>query len=194
MSAGIYKITNLVNNKFYIGSTINFTRRKAEHFYRFRNIKGNSILKNAILKYVIENFKFEILEEFNFGEWASLNYKTELLTCREECQIKQLKPDYNIRYEELGIIRQPLTETQKERLRTLNIGRVRPEFADKIIKAVIVEDLKGNFIGEYKSMKLAGESLGVHPSMISRSCNGKRKAERKSAKQYIFKFKTKENG
>jgi predicted GIY-YIG superfamily endonuclease len=44
MAAGIYKITNLVNGKFYIGSSVRLSSRKAEHKYRMKNYKGNSIL------------------------------------------------------------------------------------------------------------------------------------------------------
>lgn len=59
MSCGIYKITNLINNKIYIGQSsmieLRWSTEKA----------GNcgKKLKNAFLKYGTENFKFEIIEE-----------------------------------------------------------------------------------------------------------------------------------
>ena len=33
MKSGIYKITNKINGKFYIGSAIDFIKRKKEHIY-----------------------------------------------------------------------------------------------------------------------------------------------------------------
>lgn len=60
MSCGIYKITNNINNKSYIGQSINIERRWREH----KNLKIiDSILKNAFIKYEIKNFSFSILEE-----------------------------------------------------------------------------------------------------------------------------------
>lgn len=61
--SGIYKITNLISNKVYVGSAINLSNRKATHFYKLRNnTHGNSHLQNAYNKYQEENFIFEILE------------------------------------------------------------------------------------------------------------------------------------
>lgn len=63
---GIYKITNLVNNKVYIGQSINIEKRIKEHFWKAtceKDISFNSILHQAIRKYGKENFIWEILEE-----------------------------------------------------------------------------------------------------------------------------------
>lgn len=63
---GIYKITNLVNGKIYIGQSINIDKRIKEHFWKASNEKDisyNSALHLAIRKYGKENFQWEILEE-----------------------------------------------------------------------------------------------------------------------------------
>ncbi len=61
--SGIYKITNLINLKFYIGSTNSITNRKGNHFSLLnRSIHPNRYLQNSVNKYGIENFKFEIIE------------------------------------------------------------------------------------------------------------------------------------
>lgn len=54
----LYKITNLVNGKLYIGVTTNPTNRKAQHFTKVK--KGRPVNK-AVKKYGKENFTFEVL-------------------------------------------------------------------------------------------------------------------------------------
>lgn len=59
----VYKITNTINNKCYIGITRNIKKRWYSHKLRGRNRNDNHPLYNAMSKYGIDNFKFEILEE-----------------------------------------------------------------------------------------------------------------------------------
>jgi group I intron endonuclease len=64
MGMGIYKIINVVNNKFYVGSAVNFSRRKTKHFSELRTNKhNNSRLQNAWNKYGEASFVFVIAEE-----------------------------------------------------------------------------------------------------------------------------------
>ncbi len=87
MKAGVYKIVNLVNFKFYIGSANNLKRRKGEHFCNLKyNRHINKKLQNAINKYGIENFKFEVLAI------CPKEYCIKL----EQWFIDNLKPEYNI--------------------------------------------------------------------------------------------------
>jgi len=61
---GIYKITNVITGKVYIGSTTNFKNRWSSHICRLKNNTHHSIkLQNSVNKHNIENFKFEVLEE-----------------------------------------------------------------------------------------------------------------------------------
>lgn len=67
----IYKITNLLNGKSYIGQSINIEKRWYEHKYKSQcrtDISFNSILHIAFRKYGIDNFSFEILEELKTVE------------------------------------------------------------------------------------------------------------------------------
>lgn len=60
---GIYKITNKIDGKFYVGSSNNLEKRKREHFWSLRrNEHVNDYLQNAFNKYGEENFVFEVLE------------------------------------------------------------------------------------------------------------------------------------
>lgn len=68
MKGIIYKITNKVNGKSYIGQTrytIDFRWRQHQHK------KDNTYFHNAIHKYGIENFSIEILEECNIEDLSS---------------------------------------------------------------------------------------------------------------------------
>ena len=64
---GIYKITNKINNKSYIGQSINIESRWIHH--RNYPIKYSRYpLYLAFEKYGIENFNFEVIEECSCGE------------------------------------------------------------------------------------------------------------------------------
>ena len=61
--SGVYCIINNVNNKMYIGSSVNIIRRIKKHFNDLeKNIHGNQHLQNSYNKYGKENFSYEILE------------------------------------------------------------------------------------------------------------------------------------
>ena len=64
MAMGIYKIINTINNKFYVGSAVNFSRRKTRHFSELRRGKHNNRhLQAAWNKYGEQAFVFVIVEE-----------------------------------------------------------------------------------------------------------------------------------
>lgn len=58
---GIYLITNKLNNKCYVGQSVDIARRWRQH--REAASHGETPLYKAIQKYGIENFEFSILEE-----------------------------------------------------------------------------------------------------------------------------------
>jgi group I intron endonuclease len=64
MTRGIYKIINLVNNKFYVGSAVDLKRRKIRHFSELRTGKHNNrYLQAAWAKYGEQAFVFAVVEE-----------------------------------------------------------------------------------------------------------------------------------
>ena len=66
---GIYKITNIINEKVYIGQSINILRRWNEHIRELnKNLHVNKYLQSSWNKYGEENFKFEIVEECKIEE------------------------------------------------------------------------------------------------------------------------------
>jgi group I intron endonuclease len=67
MEKYIYKLTNLINGKIYIGQTNNLERRLKEHLYDKRR---NKPIHNALIKHGRENFSLEVIY---YGE----NYNEE---------------------------------------------------------------------------------------------------------------------
>jgi len=63
MTRCIYKIINVINNKFYVGSAVNFEKRKARHLWRLRRgDHANKHLQAAWQKYGDKAFVFAVVE------------------------------------------------------------------------------------------------------------------------------------
>lgn len=82
--SGVYKVANNVTGDFYIGSSKDIKQRWARHkcpsAWRYNpGVK----LYQAFIKYGLDNFIFEVIEE------------TDNLKEREQYWIEQLKPSYN---------------------------------------------------------------------------------------------------
>lgn len=70
---GIYKYTNNINGKVYIGQSINLEQRKYAHKSSAFNEKVNdydSQFHQAIRKYGIENFTYEVIAEISEEEYS----------------------------------------------------------------------------------------------------------------------------
>lgn len=64
----IYKIINVVNNKFYVGSAVNYEKRKARHLWRLRRgDHANKHLQAAWDKHGENAFVFAVVEEVPEG-------------------------------------------------------------------------------------------------------------------------------
>jgi group I intron endonuclease len=86
--SGIYKITNRINGKFYIGSAVDIKNRFSTHVSELKNkTHSNYHLQRAWDKYGKENFIFEVLEEI-------IDINSLLL--REQHFLDILTPEYNI--------------------------------------------------------------------------------------------------
>lgn len=94
---GIYKITNIVNNKVYIGQSIDVEKRIQQHKYGLNNNKGhNAHFQNAWNKYGENNFKFEIIEKV---EDAS---KLNELEIEYISEYNSTNPDYGYNWQSGG--------------------------------------------------------------------------------------------
>lgn len=79
--SGIYTITNLLDNKIYVGYATNFRKRKGDHISNLRKNKHKNIhLQRAFNRDGENNFKVELLEEYSIDVLPSLeNYWCNLL-------------------------------------------------------------------------------------------------------------------
>lgn len=82
---GVYRWVNKVNQKTYIGSSVNLTQR----FYKYYSVKyllkHKTTIHQALIKYGYSNFILEILE-----------YCDRDIVSREQYYIDMLNPEYNI--------------------------------------------------------------------------------------------------
>ena len=85
MIIGIYKITNLVNKKIYIGSSIDIKARWANHKSQLKKGTHKSPhLQSAWNKYGEENFEFEIIEHVLLPSYWPREERNEKLLIREQ--------------------------------------------------------------------------------------------------------------
>lgn len=60
---GIYKITNKINGKSYIGQSVHIQKRWEQHISLSKNTDNDTPLYRAIRKYGVNNFDFSVIEE-----------------------------------------------------------------------------------------------------------------------------------
>jgi len=84
--SGIYRWVNNVNNKTYVGSGVNLTKRLRTYFNKTELNRNPRPIQEALVKYGHNNFELEILEYCS---------KSKLLE-REQFYLDLLIPEYNI--------------------------------------------------------------------------------------------------
>lgn len=172
---GIYKITNLKNNKVYVGSAVNIKNRFKTHKRLLKNNKHfNNHLQSSYLKYGEDYFKYEIIE---------ITTLTEMLD-REVYWISSLgannpKYGYNKRLivnSNLGI---KLSDETRKKLSESHLGHKRSEETNKKIKEsqykkICQLDKNGNFIQMFDSLQEAAKSLNCNYTTSITACLKKR--------------------
>lgn len=165
IKSGIYKITKINTNEFYIGSSCNIKKRWQHHLNDFKdNRHSNSYLQRIYNKYGKNIFRFEILVScpkqylIKLEQWFIDNLKPKYNLCPNASGMsgyKQTKEHIQKRVKSL-IGRKP---TKKTRLRISksNLGRKHsPEHIEERTirnrKKIYQYDLSGNFIKEWRSI------------------------------------------
>ena len=148
----VYKFTNLVNNKIYIGITDWVNKRIGDHVRYSKNVnsKCRMYLHEAISKHGFNKFSFEIVEEVT---------TREELNQREIYWINYFNSTNNSLGYNLtkgGNTNYPSKETIQKKI-----------LSSKKVK-VAQYDLQGNFINKFESIKEASRQLNISDSDIHR--------------------------
>lgn len=204
MKSGVYTITNIINNKIYVGSCIsNTNQRLSNHKNELkRGIHNNKYLQRSFNKYGIDNFKFEILEYHDKEYCISMEqYWINMLNvcnkklgynicpkagncrgkvCSEETK-KKIGDKAKIRCKGEGNPRYGTVWSKETRGKIENSTRN---------KAVLKLDKQGNIIQEYKSLSDAGKDNNIYPDHIIKVC--KNKPHHITAGGFKWKYKNEE--
>ena len=199
----IYKITNIINNKMYIGQTINSLEdRWRKHLSKNSHCRYLSL---AIKKYGVNNFKFELvcisfnenLDEiekeyikkynclvpngYNLKEGGNRSKHSEETKQKISQTIKERK---DIIYAKPRVGK-PHKEETKQKISNAAKGRkIKLESYIKKCKSVLQLDNNNNIINKYISIKEAARINNYSYSYISKCCNGKKL----NYNGYIWKF------
>lgn len=174
--AGIYKIVNVVDDKFYIGSTSNFIIRKRHHWKALRHgYHYNTFLQRAWDKYGEDKFRFDVViycseEDLIFFEQRFIDY----YELPNECIAYNLSPDANTfrRYKQskdhvmkrkLTRIGVPLNDEWKKSISKSKCGVKNFNKRIELDLSLIVSKYKSGRSG----VEIAKE-FGVRPSVIYR--------------------------
>lgn len=204
----VYQIRNKLDNNIYIGSTVNFSKRKSLHLCELRkNRHSAKYLQNTFNKYGEDNFVFEVLE--------IIEDKEQLVT-REQFYIDKLNPKYNyhktavnhigklkrtgkykknkdkykITEEHKNKIRQSLLGKKHTKERCINISKskLNSKAHENTIKGLnekrqrkIVKDNNTGLI--YNTMKEAANALGISTNTVRNNLD---KPYTKNKRKYSF--------
>lgn len=212
---GIYKITNIANNKFYIGScsskTYLYERLKHHQQDLINNNHCNIYLQKSYNKYGIENFYYEIIEEC----------LPEKCIIKEQYWIDLLNPHYNLLKKAGSSFGRVVSQETANKIsnsnkkfwsipenkelmieKFRNRKRIAPykkgyknskyTFSEKGINAIKEKKSKkviNNDTGEiYNSLKEASNKLSSHESYLSKLLNGKINFTRKKKSKYNIQW------
>lgn len=166
--SGIYKITNKVNGKFYVGSAYSIFYRWYNHTNNLKQNKHtNYKLQRAFNKYGFDNFIFEIVE-LHLPENLNIREQYYLDTlCKSKEYIENKSTyfatqTYNIKPKVEGIVGLP-----NELETRIKINR------SKGFSRILKVDLSGNIITVYELICQAAEDNTIHRTTVSRSIQNK---------------------
>lgn len=188
-----------MNNKTYVGSSVNL-RNRLYKYYSLKHLKEKNVpIHNALLKYGYSNFSLEILEYCNLDNILE----------REQYYLDKLKPEYNIlkkagsslgfKHSEktinyfrdereiseetrknlsLAATGRKLTEEDKIKISEKRKGtklldvtkeKISTSITSLIGVSVIVKNINTGELNEYKSYSEAGKAIGVSRTAVRKA-------------------------
>ena len=147
----VYRWVNKINNKAYIGSSINFSVRLYKYYSLIQLKKSKTPIHNALLKYGFENFSLEILE------YCEEDVNPVL---REQHYFQLLKPHYNILAKAGSLLG---FKHSKDTLAKFAVREVSEETRKNLSLAAV-----GRILTEEDKIKISSKRKGIQLSDITR--------------------------
>jgi group I intron endonuclease len=184
MTSNIYVITNKINNKKYVGQTINPNSRFNQHIISSKK-DTNIFLYNAINKYGNENFSFDLVE---------IDIPIEDVNEREKDWISKLKTKkpygYNLTDGGEGTLGYKHTNETKEKLSKMKKGVPNhpqtEETKRKISKANKGRKMSPESIEKAKKAKIGKKLSAEHKNKLRATLTGmpKPQSQKENLKKY----------
>ena len=181
MESGIYTITNKVNGKIYVGRAIGWKSRIECHKCDLKyNRHRNAHLQNAYNKHGLENFSFELLEEYEPEFLCSMeNYWCNLLNSHHKdfgYNIQPTNPCGNMSHsietkQKMGKSQKGriISEEAKRKLSLAMSGRKTGRTPSKKVKEILSKYNKGRKWTEEEIMR---RSLTVSKPIVQLTKDG----------------------
>ena len=191
---GIYKITNKITNRVYIGQSLRCKTRWSQHKWSLKNkLHSNQYLQNSFNKYGIDIFSFDIIEEctndildikeqcwkdyyisigkiYNFGECV----KSPMLGIPRSFETKEKIKISNTGKKHSIETKQKMSLSSMGKKKTLshceNIKKTKSKYFKKIERI----DINTGEVKEYESISEASRD-GFSRSKINLCCTNRRK-------------------
>lgn len=163
----VYKITNKINNKIYIGSTNDIVRRWREHKSHAFNSNCsdyNYPLQQALRKYGLDNFSFEVIQDNFLTRYDAEEFEAKM--------INYYKSDQHEGYNQTNITHNGLTDEN-----------IRNKLKKKVI-AINIENNDEKII--FNSITEAATAFKTERKSITSCANGDKRYS--NVKGYIFRY------
>lgn len=158
MNSGIYKITCKANDNFYIGRSVNYSKRMNDHLRDLRDNKHkNQRLQNNYDKYGENSFVFELIIPLPRVESIHIEEEQKLINL-----VIEDSKCMNINKTAGGGCVVPMTEERKRKIGQANMGKTyerTPEHRQKLSSALmgheLSEETKKKISESHKGKKLS---------------------------------------
>lgn len=165
---GIYKITNTINGKSYIGQSIYLKKRIRRHL-SYKCYKDNLALYKAFDKYGIDKFTIEILETIDTEKCDDIKYELDKLEIFYIKKYNSYISGYNQTLGgDAGIAGYKFTNEQRNK-----VSKHSKLCAHNFYKPVYLKSIISGNIKMYISESYAAKDLNCSHSQISKVCNRK---------------------
>lgn len=190
----IYKATNLVNGKVYIGQTIrSLDERVRQHINDTNAMKDSFAFHSAIRKYGEDNFRWEVIDkayssrELDEKEVFWIKYYHSYIS-DDECNGYNMTIGGNVfRGKDNPFYGKTHSEESREKIRKSKIGQgIGNQYAkgkhtgkDNVMYRPIVQlTMDGKFVAEYETAIDGAKAVNGDNSTIGKVCKGRLKSHK----------------